>query len=71
MKTSLLALALVCGLASAQSVEALWTGAAQQGTSVTGQPGWSCEYDYNGRRFWRFFPDPIASGGCPASVRVS
>lgn len=44
---------------------AYWTGKQQQVQTVTYQSGWSCEYNYAGRTFWRTFV-----GSCPASVQV-
>lgn len=44
---------------------AYFTGKQQQVQTVTYQYGWSCEYNYAGRTFWRTFV-----GSCPASVQV-
>jgi hypothetical protein len=44
---------------------AYWTGKQQQVQTVTYQYGWSCEYNYAGRTFWRTFV-----GTCPSSVQV-
>lgn len=44
---------------------AYWTGKQQQVQTVTYQYGWSCEYNYAGRTFWRTFV-----GSCPSSVQV-
>lgn len=44
---------------------AYWTGQQKQVQTVTYQTGWSCEYNYAGRTFWRTFV-----GTCPSSVQV-
>jgi hypothetical protein len=44
---------------------AFFTGKQQQVQTVTYQYGWSCEYNYAGRTFWRTFV-----GSCPSSVQV-
>jgi hypothetical protein len=46
-------------------VTAIWTGKQQQAQTITNQIGWSCEYNYAGRTFWRTFVGP-----CPSSVQV-
>jgi len=48
-----------------QGVSAFWTGKQQQVQTVTNQFGWTCEYNYAGRTFWRTFV-----GTCPSSVQV-
>jgi hypothetical protein len=50
---------------SSQGVTAIWTGRQQQAQTVTNQFGWTCEYNYAGRTFWRTFV-----GTCPGSVQV-
>lgn len=44
---------------------AYWTGKQTQVQTVTYQSGWTCEYSYAGRTFWRTFV-----GSCPSSVQV-
>jgi hypothetical protein len=34
------------------NMKAYWTGQSQQTTTITGMPGWMCEYDYLGKKFW-------------------
>lgn len=46
-------------------VTAYFTGQQQQVQTVTNQFGWSCQYNYGGRTFWRTFV-----GACPQSVQV-
>jgi hypothetical protein len=36
-------------------------------TTVTGQPGTACEYEYMGQKFWRTFAGYIT---CPQSIEV-
>jgi hypothetical protein len=47
------------------AVTAIWTGQQRQVQTVTYQMGWSCEYNYAGRTFWRTFV-----GTCPQTVQV-
>lgn len=47
------------------TANAYWTGKQQQVQTVTYQSGWSCEYNYAGRTFWRTFV-----GTCPSSIQV-
>ena len=44
---------------------ATWTGKQQIAQSVTGASGFSCEYNYAGRTFWRMF-----TSSCPSSIQV-
>lgn len=46
-------------------VKAYWTGKSRYVTTVTGRSAISCEYDYNGTKFWRVFEFT-----CPTSVDV-
>jgi hypothetical protein len=45
---------------------AMHTGKMMAATSIGGQLGWNCEYQYMNQRFWMFF-----TGYCPPSVQVN
>jgi hypothetical protein len=47
------------------TVNAFWTGRSNVGQSVTGQGGFNCEYEYAGRKFWRF-----QIGGCASPIAI-
>ncbi len=66
MKRLFLALTLCCVGVSAQAATAFWTGALRVGTSVTGQSGANCEYQYAGRTFWIF----VVGLSCPAQIEI-
>ena len=65
MKTllSIILLALTSAAAHASGEQAYFTGNQKEATSITGAIGYSCEYDYNGQKFWLFFV-----GSCPPIV---
>lgn len=50
--------------APSQAPNAFWTGRQAPAQSVTGMPGWQCEYNYAGRTFVGMF-----QGSCPPSIR--
>lgn len=45
---------------------AFWTGKVEYVTTVTGKQGVSCEYSYNGQKFWKTF----VRSTCPQSIEV-
>lgn len=45
---------------------AYWTGKVEYVTTITGQRGVSCEYDYLGKKFWKTF----VRSSCPSSIEV-
>lgn len=46
-------------------VTAYFTGQTQSVELISGGPGMACQYEANGRTFWRAF-----RGNCPSSLRV-
>lgn len=47
------------------SVTAMWTGAQEPVTTVTGLSAWRCQYNANGQTVWRIF-----EMACPSSISV-
>lgn len=47
------------------SVNAMWTGAQEPVTTVTGLSAWRCQYSANGQSIWRIFQT-----SCPSSISV-
>ncbi len=47
------------------SYSAFWTGKSQPAMSVTSVAGMNCEYNLNGRLFWR-----MHSPSCPSMIEV-
>lgn len=47
------------------TVTATWTGRSEVARSVTGAPGFNCEYYYAGKKFMRMF-----ASSCPSSIQV-
>lgn len=60
--------ALICLSLSALpafATTAFFTGRMHQVQTPNHEVGWTCQYNYGGKTFWRTFP-----GNCPAQVRV-
>jgi hypothetical protein len=55
----------ISGTASAYSQYAFWTGRSERATTMNYQQVLNCEYNFNGRTFWRAF-----EYSCPAQVQV-
>lgn len=51
--------------ASAFAATAFFTGRMEQVQTVTYQMAWRCEYNYNGKIFWK-----LLKNTCPSSVEV-
>lgn len=60
-----LLLVLSSAVAAYAPATAYWTGRSYRTQTVTYVWVWNCEYNYNGRKFWRAF-----ESNCPSSVEV-
>lgn len=64
-KKQMLMMILMAAAFRAEAATAFWTGQQRFAQSVTGMPGFQCQYQFAGKTFWAFF-----TGSCPPSIEV-